>query len=342
MSDPTMPPELSCDEVRDLAAAFVLGALDATEEAAVREHLAAGAHADAHPEISELGGVLPALADTVPIVEPPAGLRDRILAAAAADLEERSGVVPVATAAAAAAGAAAATAPVAGPVATPAPPAPIAFPSAAERVTRRARASAGTWLLRIAAVLVVGVLGGWNLLLQGDLSAARAYEQSVATVLDTAAQPGSLTAVLAGDRGVGAGLAAVDSAGNVALAIRNLAPDVRDVGLRGLGDRGRRRTGAARRLPGWQRRDGDVPGERPADDERDRPGADTGTRPRGEDTDPADRLEGRRRPGRRIAARLGQVLDPPVRPIRPPASLRRRPCRAPRPGRAPGRSTPRR
>jgi anti-sigma-K factor RskA len=73
-------------------------------------------------------------------------------------------------------------------------------------------------------VLVIAVLGGWNLLLQNDLSAARSYERSVAAVLDVAAQPGSLTAVLAGDGGVGAGLAAVDSNGNAALAIRNLAP----------------------------------------------------------------------------------------------------------------------
>lgn len=220
MSGPNAMPELTCDEVRDLAAAFVLGALDVTEDAAVRAHLAAPSHADAHPEFAELGGVLPAFAGIVPIVEPPAGLKDRILAAAAADLEARTGAVPVASAVTTAS--AAGAAPVA---ATPAPPAaPVAFPTSAERAARRARASTGTWLLRIAAVLVIGILGGWNLLLQGDLSAARSYGQSVAAVLDAAARPGSLTAVLAGDGGRGAGLAAVDSAGNVALAIRNLAP----------------------------------------------------------------------------------------------------------------------
>jgi hypothetical protein len=157
----------------------------------------------------------------VPIVEPPAALKDRILAAAAADLDARTGAVPMPSAAAAAS---AAAAPVAGAV-TPAPAAaPVAFPTAAERAVRRARASTGTWLLRIAAILVIGILGGWNLMLQGDLSAARSYDRSVATVLDTAARRGSLTAVLAGDGGAGTGLAAVDSAGNVALAIRNLAP----------------------------------------------------------------------------------------------------------------------
>ena len=220
MSAPDDMAELTCDEVRELAGAFVLGALDAAEEAAVRVHLAVPAHAGAHPEIAELGGVLPAFAEIVPMVDPPAGLKDRILAAAAADLEARSGIVPLNEDRTAAAGAAAVADPV-GPAATTTP---VGFPTAPERATRRARASTGTWLLRIAAVLVIGILGGWNLLLQGDLSAARSYEQSVAAVLDTAARPGSLTAVLAGDGGVGAGLAAVDSGGHVALAIRNLAP----------------------------------------------------------------------------------------------------------------------
>src|SRR5512143_3983014 len=67
MSAPNVIPELTCDEVRELAGAFVLGALDAAEAAAVRAHLAAAGHADAHPEIAELGAVVPALAEIVPI-----------------------------------------------------------------------------------------------------------------------------------------------------------------------------------------------------------------------------------------------------------------------------------
>jgi hypothetical protein len=223
MNGPDSMRELTCDEVREIAGAFVLGALDAQEEAAVRAHLAASGHSDAHPEIAELGAVVPALAEIVPLIEPPAGLKDRIMAAAAADLEARGGAPSLAAATTAASAAAATPAPVAGPVA-PSPATPVAFPTPAERAARRSRPDAGTWLLRIAAVLVIAVLGGWNLLLQNDLSAARSYQQGVAAVLDAAAQPGSLTAVLAGEGGTGAGLAAVDSAGNVALAIRNLAP----------------------------------------------------------------------------------------------------------------------
>ena len=202
-----------------MAGAFVLGALDAQEEAAVRAHLESCT--DPHREIAELGGVLPALAESVPMAEPAAGLKGRIMAAAAADLEARGG------SARASAGApvpmrptVAAAAP-----ATPATPAtPIAFPTVEERTARRSGPSSGTWLLRIAAVLAIAVLGGWNLLLQNDLSASRSYEQSVAAVLDTAAQPGSLSAILTADGGTGSGLAAVDANGTVTMAMRNLAP----------------------------------------------------------------------------------------------------------------------
>jgi anti-sigma-K factor RskA len=73
-------------------------------------------------------------------------------------------------------------------------------------------------------VLAIALLGGWNLLLQNDLGAARQYEQNVAAVLQAASQPGALTAVLAADGGTGSGLAAVDADGDLAIAMRDLAP----------------------------------------------------------------------------------------------------------------------
>jgi anti-sigma-K factor RskA len=79
-------------------------------------------------------------------------------------------------------------------------------------------------VVRIAAVLAIALLGGWNLLLQNDLGAARQYEENVAAVLATASQPGSLTAILAADGGTGSGLAAVAASGDVAVAMRDLAP----------------------------------------------------------------------------------------------------------------------
>jgi anti-sigma-K factor RskA len=248
MSGPDAMRNLTCDEVREMAGAYVLGALEAAEAAAVRAHLVG--HEDAHPEIAELGAVIPAFAETVPPVEPPASLKDRIMAAAAADLAARGGVPDVRDAGAepadGAAGAAAApevpavTAP---PEvsAVPAPPAPaagppvpaagqrvsppVAFPTAAGRAERRVRTSTTGWLLRIAAVLVLAALGSWNLLLQNQLNEAQAYERNVAVVLDAAAEPGSLTAVLAAADGTtGSGIATVQEDGDLAIAMRDLAP----------------------------------------------------------------------------------------------------------------------
>jgi anti-sigma-K factor RskA len=219
MSGPDDMQTLTCDEVREMAGAYVLGALDAAEIDAVRAHLAG--HEDAHPEIAELGSVIPALNEMIPMVEPPASLKDRIMGAAAADLAARG---PAA--------AASGVAPLAPPPAEPTPQeptprepaAPVAFPTAEERAERRSRTSTAGWLLRIAAVLVVAALGSWNLLLQNQLNDAQAYERNVAAVLDAAAAPGSLTAVLAAGGGTGSGIAAVQEDGDLAIAMRDLAP----------------------------------------------------------------------------------------------------------------------
>jgi anti-sigma factor RsiW len=187
---------LTCAEVVEMAGSFVLGALDPAADAAVRAHLAACP--ESHEEMVELGGAVVALAESVPIVEPPAGLKGRIMAAAAADLVARGATPPAAS--------------------------PIPFPTATEREARRSRASAGSWVLRIAAVLAIVALGGWNLLLQGQVGAARTYEQNVAAVLDAAAKPGALTAILTADGGSGSGLAAMSASGAVTLAMHDLAP----------------------------------------------------------------------------------------------------------------------
>jgi anti-sigma-K factor RskA len=216
MTDP-IDGGLTCDEVRDLAAAFVLGALDADEMDAVRRHLASCA--EPHPEFAELGSVVPVLAVSVPAIEPSPALKGRIMAAAAADLEAREALSarvpePAATVAPSPAGSAAPGLEVA-----PAPR-PAATPVA---VMPRPATSAGTWLMRIAAVLAIVVLGGWNLLLQGQLATAQSYEDAVTAVLDVAGQEGSLTAVLTaeGDGGP-TGLAAVSADGEITLAMRDL------------------------------------------------------------------------------------------------------------------------
>ena len=173
---------MTCDEVRDVAGAYVLGALERDEELAVTEHLRTCS--DAHAEITELGGVVPYLLETVALVEPPASLRGRIRAAAAADL-------------------AALGAPALG---TEAPP---QQPRYATRVTplaiARTRRDTRTWAFGLAAVLAIAALGTWNVVTQQQLTDARAYQQRLAAALAQAGQPGSQVAVLAGTGGAGAG-----------------------------------------------------------------------------------------------------------------------------------------
>lgn len=206
---------LTCAEVADLAPAFVLGALEVTESDSVRRHLAACP--EAHPEMAELHSVVPALFETVELVAPPAGLKERILAAAAA--QRASDAQPASAAA-------------------PTPsrgPAPIddRRPAGAERqpapisIFRRPIWAA----VSLAAVLGVVALGAWNVQLQNqynqlrnDVAALAAYRDGVVEVLDSAAEPGAQLALLSAEEGGPSGLAAVAPDGRVALVMRDLAP----------------------------------------------------------------------------------------------------------------------
>ena len=227
---PTGGGPMTCDRARDLAAGYVLGALERSEEDAVRAHLATCDQP--HPEFDALGGVVPSILEDeladLELVEPPASLRDRILAAAAVDLEAnpREGT----TSSVAPAGSRVVTA-AAVPVRTrPAPTAsspsgPTAFPSAAERTARARRRGIGAldWALRIAAVVAILAAGAWTLNLQGQLDRARAFDRAVAAVVQAAAQPGAKTAVLAEQPNQhGSGIAAVAADGSVVLALHDL------------------------------------------------------------------------------------------------------------------------
>ncbi|MFL5684133.1 MAG: anti-sigma factor domain-containing protein [Chloroflexota bacterium] len=195
--------ELSHDDVVEMGAAFVLGALDAREASAVRAHLATCA--EDHAEIAELGAMLPVLAETVPVVEPPAALKGRILAAAALE-SQGSGGAPAAAVAVTAAGE------------------PIPFPRAERTTQQPERANVMSWALRIAAVIAILALGATTLLLRNQLDSAEAYQEAVTAVIDLASQPGSLTAVLTADGDTGTGLAAVSPDGQVTIAMQDLAP----------------------------------------------------------------------------------------------------------------------
>jgi hypothetical protein len=195
---------VNCDQARELAAGYVLGALEPAEEQAVREHLATCP--EPHEEFAELGSVLPALAQGVELVEPPASLKQRVMTAAAADLAARQG----------AAGGA--------PAEPPAPEAVVPFPSAEERAARRT--SAATWLLRIAAVIAIVALGASNLYLLGQQRPTEvAFAQAVDRVLEAGAQEGTVTAVLKpAIEGGPSGIAAVTADGSIVLAMQGLSP----------------------------------------------------------------------------------------------------------------------
>ena len=85
---------LTCDQVRDLAAEYVLDGLSPSVRAAVSDHLAG--HPDGHPEFAELGGIAPALAFLTDPVAPPAALKSRLLAAAAATPQAVAAATPAA------------------------------------------------------------------------------------------------------------------------------------------------------------------------------------------------------------------------------------------------------
>jgi hypothetical protein len=142
-------------------------------------------------------------------VEPPASLKTRLMAAAAADLEARQIAADSTVVEGAAAAAAAPTRPADDVV----------------RPLQRRPTSLRAWALGIAAVIAIVALGGYNLAIQRQLDDARAYQQQVAAVLDAAQRPGSLTAVMRSEGGTGpSGLAAVTSDGVARIAMRDLAP----------------------------------------------------------------------------------------------------------------------
>jgi hypothetical protein len=210
---------LTCEEVRDLAGGFVLDALAADEAEAVRAHLAGCA--DPHVEIADLASGLPALWETIALVEPPATLKSRLLAAAAADLQATTTNDPAARGVAASDGLPAA------PADDPADggPTPITEYLArhAARPTRtRARLTLG-WAAGLAAVLAIVLLGAWTVVLQGQVGALRTEQDSLAAVLRAGAAAGSLTAVLTAPQAGGpVGLAALSPDGTLVLAMRDL------------------------------------------------------------------------------------------------------------------------
>lgn len=194
----TEPRALTCAEVRDLAPLYVLDALTPDEAASVRDHLATCP--DGHAEVVELGEVVPYLADALEPVEPPAVVGERLAAAVRADLRARARDDTAAARLVEGYGAAASAEGGEHVPLTPASTAAEPRDLAAARAARSAARPRSTWrwLLEAAAVIALAVVVGWNLVLQGQLDAARRQASLLGAALATAARAGSVTATLQG------------------------------------------------------------------------------------------------------------------------------------------------
>jgi hypothetical protein len=207
-----------------MAPGYVLGALDAEEMIAVQEHL--DVCLKDHSEITELGGVLPYLAEALPPAEPPTWLRDSVIEAARADLvarrrvgkpsehrfveplpmlrhQEEAEAQPVA---------ARRTGPLA-----------AVLSIAGVRESRRRRVLA--WATGVAAAVAIVGLSGYIYVLQGDLDRARKANEANQRIYYYMGQADTRTGVLApqGNSEAG-GVALLRPSGSLIVQVNNLAP----------------------------------------------------------------------------------------------------------------------
>jgi hypothetical protein len=191
--------EMTCDEVSELAGLYVLDALEAAEHALVRAHLASCAQA--HAEIAELGGVVPALAALIEPMPAPGALKTRVFAAL-----------------------------------TPAP-VPLPFPERTATETRdlppryvdfgqpRFRRVV-SWSAALAAVLVIAVLGAWSMVLQSRANQAEQRTAVIADAIRVMTQPGSSVALLhgTGEAAAATGIAPFPAEGSRYVVLVGLPP----------------------------------------------------------------------------------------------------------------------
>jgi hypothetical protein len=209
---------LTCDEVSELSGLYVLGALTAEESAAVRAHLDGCARP--HDEFTELGGVAASMPDLFEPVDAPVDLKSRVMAAVAAE---------AANADAAATTDMAATAPGARPahasLRTQADAdARLWEPPLSERPARRT--SILSWGMAATAVLLIAVLGAWNVVLQSRAGDLEQRAQMIAQAIAASTDPDAEVAVL---RGTGAaqgatGFAAFPADGDGYIVLVDLPP----------------------------------------------------------------------------------------------------------------------
>jgi hypothetical protein len=204
---------MTCDRVRECAPGFVLGALETDEMIAVQDHL--DSCPKAHPEVNELGGVLPYLAASLEPVESPAWLRQSVIEAARSDLASRRLIgEPFARRLV--------DTPsehrVAAPVAAAAPARVISLN--AVRASRRRRAA--VWFGRAAAAALIVVVAGYAVVVQTGVGKPQGTDEIIWNALG---QPNARPAVLvAFDHSNAGGLAVLMPSGNIVVTVHNLQP----------------------------------------------------------------------------------------------------------------------
>ena len=213
---------MTCDRVRELASGFVLGALEPEEMIAVGDHL--DSCRKPHPEVGELGGVLPYIATSVDPVEPPTWLRESIIAAAKADLVARRRVGKPSERRVAEPVAASAEPPATSP--TPAT-GPNVVSIDVARASRRRRVL--TWTMRVAAIVAIVALAGQSYVLQGELTRARAAQDHQTAILNALTRPDTRTAQLVAlDGSKAGGIAALRPTGHIIVNLHNLSATTGD------------------------------------------------------------------------------------------------------------------
>lgn len=212
--------ELRCGDVRDLAALFVLEALDPADMAAVRAHL--GSCPEPHPEFAEIGGVVGYLAELPEPMEPPPAVGERLMAAVRADLRASDRDQAAAERLVGSAGGPARPGPVAAERSVPSVPEPTSLD-----VLRSARRRpVWRWAAAVAAVVIIFALAAWNLALQASINEANTRAQDVSAAISAASQPGARVATLRGaDTAAGAaGFAVIAADGKSYIVIHGLPP----------------------------------------------------------------------------------------------------------------------
>ncbi len=188
MSDARQHPGgFSCADVSELAGLYVLDALEPAEAERIAVHLATCP--EPHPEMAELGAVVPALAVSVDEVDAPADLKRRVL-----ESYDRYAMATAPSAGVAGVGTAA-------PAPAPNASAPVAPWQIEDQPPARRGLALPRWLgwaAAGAAVLVLAVVGVWALGIQQRANSETLRAETMAAALETLAQPGSSFAVLEG------------------------------------------------------------------------------------------------------------------------------------------------